>query len=101
MAKTDYKFNRITRNDDGSMEIDSTIYEGNITTEDEPDARDVTRYRRTAVVRRIRMTSRTDISDDDLRSNTNFELATDITRDSIDQQMSPAVRNSDLTVTER
>lgn len=52
MAKTDYKFWYITRNDDGYItECAVRFYEGDITTEDEQTINGVvpvTRYRRTA-----------------------------------------------------
>ena len=55
--RTDYKIIRITRFDDGRVEVVANIYEGDVTTENERRPDDtigpVTRYRRTARLRQV------------------------------------------------
>ena len=88
---TDYKTPRITQNDDDSWTVVLRIYEGDITTEDEPDVNDprqmvsVTRYRRTGLLRTVEM-SFPAIPEQALHGRLRAELATDRTRQPVEEQ---------------
>lgn len=110
-SRTDYKFSRITRKNDGAMEAKIRFYEGEISTRDEEDDDGklilVTRYRRSAIVKRplthfvsligvssrlaedgnaIILTINRNLTDDQLRAMLNDILAKDTTRAAIDEQ---------------
>ena len=88
---TDYKFVYIKRLGDGSTEALVRFYEGDITTEDEPDPDTgkmvpVARYRRSLMLREEIFRYRTTKTDDEVRGEMDTELAKDITRTPIDEQ---------------
>ena len=90
MALTDYKISRQVVNADGSVTALLRIYEGDITTELEPDIRDVlipvTRYRRTRLLRELEITTRRGFNP---LLELNSELAKDTTRTAITEQVNP------------
>ena len=91
--KTDYKISRITRFDDGRVEVVARIYEGDITTENERlvdgGTGPVTRYRRTGLLRTVTLTLPdlpTQATDAQIRRRLNDELKKDRTRTPIAEQ---------------
>ena len=92
---TDYKISRIVHLPGGSTEALIRFYEGDITTEDEEDIDgepgdvvSVTRYRRISknTLREINYNAAARVSDDDIRTAMDIELATDLIRTPIDEQ---------------
>jgi hypothetical protein len=88
---TDYKISKLTRYDDGRMEVVSRFYEGEITTEDElnnvtREMESVTRYRRTAMIREETIVYSQAITDSVLKERLDDMLAEDSTRTPIPEQ---------------
>lgn len=89
---TDYKISRITRHDDGSVEVVARIYGGDITTEDERRGGvtiPVTRYRRSALLREVILRLPelpVGATDAQIRRRLNDELAKDTSRTAIPGQ---------------
>ena len=88
--KTDYKFNSIRR-DGQTTKCRVTFYEGDITTEREEDASgipmDITRYRRSKVLKTETFDFQEDLTDTELRRKMNIELKKDTTREAIKEQI--------------
>ncbi len=105
-SRTDYKFAFITRFDDGTAEVKVRFYEGEINSRNEEGV-SVTRYRRSALVKRplshitlpritgrlveggnaiILNVNRPHLNAGQLRGIMNAVLAKDITRTAIDEQ---------------
>lgn len=94
--QTDYKVARMTRHDDGRVEVVARVYEGDVTTELEPslDGRGlpvpVTRYRRTRFLRTVTL-SLPDLplaaTEAQVRRRLNDELKKDTTRTPIVEQV--------------
>jgi len=87
---TDYKFQNIRR-DGQTTKCRVAFYEGDITTEREVDASgipmDVTRYRRTKLLRVQDFGFQGDLSDTELRRRINPELKKDTARSPIKEQI--------------
>ena len=92
--QTDYKISRMTRHDDGRVEVVARIYEGDVTTEPEaitasPVLVLVTRYRRSRLLRTVTLFL-PDLPlaaiDAQIRSKLNDELKKDTTRTPIAEQ---------------
>ena len=92
--QTDYKIARMTRYDDGRVEVVANTYEGDVTTEPEANTASpvpmlVTRYRRTRLLRTVTL-SLPDLpanaTDAQIRHRLNSLLAEDTTRTPIAEQ---------------
>ena len=89
--QTDYKISRMTRHDDGRVEVVARIYEGDVTTELEGIVPQVlvTRYRRTRLLRTFTL-SLPDLplaaTDAQILRKLNDELKKDTTRTPIAEQ---------------
>jgi len=85
---TDYKISRLTRQDDGSIEMLVRFYEGEVTMEDESylrETRSVTRYRRSEMIREETFRW-PPMSEDEMHERLRAELAKDLGRTPIVEQ---------------